>query len=31
VGIPSGKEETSYSYQVGDPELGSGKSHLAKA
>jgi len=30
VGIPSGKEETSYSYQVGDPEHGSEKFHVPK-
>ena len=30
LGIPVGREEIAYFYPVGDPEPGSGKSHLTK-
>ncbi len=31
LGIPVGRDEMGYCYPVGDPEPGSGKSHLTKA
>ncbi len=30
LGIPVGRDEMGYFYPVGDPEPGSGKSHLTK-